>query len=85
VDEHGRNLIRHGLFELSVAGPDRLALQSIIDICEHSGPMALSYCTQDLGDDFYALVSRRKGGPELSPVFCHGPFGEKSHFWRERC
>jgi len=76
VDEHGRNLIRQWLLELNVAGSDRFALQLLIDICEHSGPRALSYCTEDLGNGFYALLSRRKGGPELSPVFCFGPFGE---------
>ncbi len=30
----------------------------------------------DLGEGFYALKSKRKGGLELSPVFIRGPFSD---------
>ena len=53
---------------------DRIALQSLIDICEYGGPNSLSYCTTDLGDGFFVLRTRRKGGLDLGAVFCRGPF-----------
>lgn len=74
-DENGRNVIRQWLDELSISGPDRIAFQSLIDICEYSGPDALSYCTRDLGDGFYALVCRHgKASVQLAPIFFRGPF-----------
>jgi hypothetical protein len=76
VDNRGENVIRRWLDEQDIPGPDRNALQSVIDICEYSGPEAVRSCTLDLGEGFYGLLSRRKGGPELSPVFCHGPVGD---------
>jgi hypothetical protein len=77
VDEHGHNVIRLWLDEQAILGPDRSALQSVIDICEYSGPDAVQSSILDLGEGFYGLLSRRKGGPELSPVFCHGPVGDR--------
>jgi hypothetical protein len=76
LDELDRNVVRRWLDERSVSGSDRSAVQALIDICEFSGPHALLSCTIDLEDGFYALVSKRKGGPELSPVFCRGPFSD---------
>ena len=55
---------------------DYVALQSMIDICEYSGPDALASCIQDLGDGFYAMKCTRKGGRNPSPVFCRGPFSD---------
>lgn len=75
-DGTGENVIRRWLSEQGVSSPDRNALQSLIDICEYSGPKALSYCTSELGEGFYSLHSKRKGGVELSPVFYVGPFSD---------
>ncbi len=76
MDRYNRNVIRLWLDENDIQVPDRSALQALIDICEYSGPKALASCTIDLGSGFFALSSRRRGGPELSPVFCHGPFSD---------
>jgi len=76
VDEFDRNVIRLWLHANDILGPDRIALQALIDICEFSGPKGLSYCTWDLENGFYALVSSRRSGPDLSPIFCYGPVGE---------
>ena len=76
VDDLGRNVIRHWLYEQDVSDADRNALQTLIDICEYSGPQALSYCTEDLGNGFYSISSRRKGGPEVRLVYCLGPVGD---------
>ena len=76
TDPLDRNVIRHWLHEQGVTGPDRSALQALIDICEYSGIEALRSCTIDLGNGFFALSSRRKGSCELCPVFCHGPFSD---------
>ena len=77
VNEQGQNVIRLWLDQMSILRPDRSALQSVIDICEYSGPDAVRSSILDLGEGFYALLSGRKGGPELSPVFCHGPVGDQ--------
>lgn len=74
VDNHGRNLLRQWLYELEASDADRHGLQALLDICEYSGPDALSNCTWDLEQGFYALKSKRKGGMELSPIFIWGPF-----------
>lgn len=74
LDDHGRNIIRQWLCELEAADAERHLFQALLDICEYSGPDALSNCTWDLGEGFYALKSKRKGGLELSPVFMKGPF-----------
>jgi hypothetical protein len=76
VEEKKRNVIRLWLDELDASISDRYALQSLIDICECSGPEALRAATIELGNGLFALLSKRKGGPELSPIFCHGPIGE---------
>jgi hypothetical protein len=77
LDEQRTNVVRKWLDEQGVSDPDRSALQALIDICEYSGPEALSSCTLDLENGYYALLSKHhKGGIELGPVFCHGPFGE---------
>jgi hypothetical protein len=76
VDNHGRNVIRHWLNELEASDADRWTFQALLDICEFSGPEALSSCTWDLGNGFYSLTSKHKGGLELSPVFVNGPFGD---------
>lgn len=75
-EEDGVNVIRRWLDEQEASLSDREALQALIDICEYSGPDAVSSCTLDLGDGFFALLSRRKGGLELSPIFYLGPFSE---------
>jgi hypothetical protein len=46
----------------------------LLDICQLSGPDALAYCTVDLGDRFYGLTSKRKGGLEFCAVFHRGTF-----------
>jgi hypothetical protein len=74
VDEHARNIVRHWLYEQNASDADRHALQALLDIFDYSGPDALSSCTLDLSDGFYALKSKHKGGMELSPVFIRGPF-----------
>lgn len=76
LDEKRRNVILSWLDQNHISGPDRSALQALIDICEYSGPHALAACTEDLGNDFFALYSRRKGGPEIALVFCYGPVGD---------
>jgi hypothetical protein len=76
VDDLGRNVIRQWLYKQDISDVDRSALQSLIDICECSGPQALSYCTEDLGNGFYCISNRRKGGPELALVYCLGPVGD---------
>jgi len=76
VDDRGQNIIRHWLNELEATDADRWTFQALLDICEYSGPDALSSCTRELGDGFYALTSKHKGGIELSPVFVRGPFGD---------
>jgi hypothetical protein len=73
---NGGNVILQWLTEIDASSADCVALQSLIDICEYSGPEGLAYCTVDLGDGFYALKSTRKGGHDLSPVFCRGPFSD---------
>ena len=75
MGEHG-NVIRQWLVAQNATESDRGALQALIDICEFSGPDAIRSSTIDLGDGFYALLSRCHGGMELSPVFCRGPFTE---------
>ena len=74
MDETERNVIRTWLDDMDASVTDRAALQALIDICEFSGPDALSYCTLDLGDGFYAIKSKHEGGACLSPVYCRGPF-----------
>jgi hypothetical protein len=74
MDKPGRNVIRTWLDDIGASAADRAALQALIDICEFSGPEALSYCTLDLGNGFYAIKSKHGGGAQLSPVFCQGPF-----------
>jgi hypothetical protein len=74
VDENGRNVIRTWLENIGASPSDRAALQALIDICEFSGPDALSYCTLELGNGFYAFKSKHEGGMQLSPVYCRGPF-----------
>jgi hypothetical protein len=76
VDDLGRNVIRHWLYEHGILDADRNALQTLIDICEYSGLQAVSYCTEDLGNGFYCFSSRRKGGPEIKLVYCQGPVGD---------
>jgi hypothetical protein len=73
---NGRNVITQWLVEIGATSSDCVALQSLIDICEYSGPDGLAYCILDLGDGFYALKCNRKGGQDLSPVFCRGPFSD---------
>jgi hypothetical protein len=73
LDDMGRNVIRLWLDEQEVQGPDRSALQSVIDICEYSGPHAVRCSILDHGEGFFSLLSSRKGGPELSPVFWIDP------------
>lgn len=75
-DDQKYNSVHRWLDEHGGSEPDRAALQALLDICEFSGPDALSSCTVDLGDGFYGLVSRRKGGLELCAVFCRGPFSD---------
>jgi len=74
VDENGRNVIRTWLDNMDASPSDRATLQALIDICEFSGPDALSYCTLDLGNGLYAIKSQHKGGAQLVPVYCRGPF-----------
>ena len=76
VDQNDRNVIREWLNEIGASGPDREALQALIDICEFSGFPALSHCTLDLGDNFYVFKSRHGGGLHLSPVCYRGPFSD---------
>jgi len=76
VDARGNNVIRRWMDEQSASPADRVAFQALIDICEYSGPDALLANTKDLGNGFYALWSKRKGGINPSPVFCRGPFSE---------
>jgi hypothetical protein len=76
LDDQGRNIIRQWLDELEASDADRHSLQALLDICEYSGPEALSNATLDLADGFYALKSKHKGGMELSPVFIRGPFSD---------
>jgi hypothetical protein len=61
------------LSEQEATDADRWAFQALLDICEYSGSDALSSCIWDLGDGFYAMLSKHKGGMELSPVFVRGP------------
>lgn len=75
-DDQGQNVIVHWLDEHHAAESDRSAFQALLDICECSGPDALTYCTVDLGDGFYGVTSKRKGGLEFCAVFCQGPFTE---------
>ena len=74
MDDDSRNVIRTWLDDLAATAPDREALQALIDICEFSGPDALSFCTLDVGGGFYAIKSKHGGGICLSPVYCLGPF-----------
>jgi len=74
VDENGRNVIRTWLDNMDAWPSARAALQALIDICEFSGPDALSYCTLDLGNGFCAVKSQHKGGVQLSPIYGRGPF-----------
>jgi hypothetical protein len=76
VNEFGRNVARQWLSERDISDADRNALQVLIDICEFSGPQALSYCTEDLENGLYCISSRRKGGVELRLVYCIGPIGD---------
>ena len=73
---NGRNVILQWLTDTGAEPADYAALQSLIDICEYSGPDALAFCTLDLGEGLYALKSFRKGGYDLSPIFCRGPFSD---------
>lgn len=75
TDEYGRNVVRLWLDEHEVPDPDRNAIQALLDICEYSGPEALSYCTLDLDDGFYALKCKHAGGIEMALVYYLGPFG----------
>ena len=73
-DDQKQNIILRWLREHGASHSDHAALQVLIDICECSGVDALSYCREELGDGFFALNSRVKGGLSISPVFCVGPF-----------
>lgn len=72
----GSNIIRQWLTDIKASSADRVALQSLVQICEFSGPRGLSSNMLDLGDGFFALKCIRKGGMGLSPVFCEGPFSD---------
>lgn len=74
--ERGSSVIINWLDSVGADYSDRIALQSLIAICELSGPEALRYCREDLGNGFYAIISKRKGGLHLAVVYCHGPFSD---------
>lgn len=74
-DAEKHNVIDRWLDEHRASEADRSAFQALRDICEYSGPDALA-CTIDLGDGFYGLTSKRKGGLEFCAVFYRGPFTE---------
>jgi hypothetical protein len=75
-DDQKYNVIHRWLDEHGASELDRIAFQMLLDLCQYSGPDALAYCTDNLGDGFHGLTSKRKGGLEFCAVFHRGTFTE---------
>ena len=76
LDDDGQNVLRRWLDKEGISAPDRAKLQTIIDMIEYGGPRTVAGTLRDVGSGFSVLVSGRKEGGDLSPVFCYGPFSE---------
>jgi hypothetical protein len=75
--ETGTNhVINRWLNEIEASEADRSRLRALLTLYSHSGPRSIASSVMDLGDGLFALCSIRKGGPELAPIFCEGPFSD---------
>lgn len=74
--ERGVNVFAQWLDEIQVPEADRSQLRAWLMLYENGGHRAIATATEDIGDGLLALVSIRKGGLALAPIFCRGPFSE---------
>jgi hypothetical protein len=74
--EKGVNVFAAWLDEIQVPEADRSQLRALLVLYENGGHRAIASATDDIGDGLLALVSIRKGGLALAPIFCRGPFSD---------
>jgi hypothetical protein len=75
--EDEQNVIQQWMNTEAIPFPDRLVLQSLIDIYEVAGLGAISTYVVDLGEGLCGLLAKRRDGVYPCPLFCHGPFDEE--------
>ena len=72
----GQTVINQWLNGIEAPEPDRAKLRALLDIYKFNGMRAIASVVEDIGDELFAIVSRRKGGLSLGPIFCRGPFSD---------
>jgi hypothetical protein len=74
--ESGINVIERWLREIRATESDRSQLRAFLALYEFSGERAIASAADDIGDGLHILVSSRRGGPTLAPIFHYGPFSD---------
>lgn len=72
----GVNVIERWLDDIGATDSDRSQLRAFLTLYEFSGERAIASAIEDIGDGLYALISSRKGGLTLAPIFCSGPLSD---------
>jgi hypothetical protein len=76
AEKGAKDVINGWLDGMDASEPDRSKLRSLLSLYKYSGLRAIEGSVEDIGDELFALISIRKGGLSLAPIFCRGPFSD---------
>jgi hypothetical protein len=75
-ESQGQTVINQWLNEIDAPEPDRSRLRALLTLYKSCGLRSIASSVQDIGDGLSALISIRKGGLSLAPIFSQGPFSD---------